>query len=176
MFFLLRMAFWLAVVFMLLPGLSGTSLTSSHSAGQPQAAGVKIDPMEALGAASSAMADAGGFCQRQPQACEVGGGIIQMLGERAEAGARIALGYITEQILDQKRRAAERANANASGDTLTTHDLSPEWQGVGSGPATSPRPEPATAGNAAVPAQNAGPAAPAQTPAPYVPLPPKRPA
>lgn len=170
MFFLLRMAFWLAVVFMLLPGLSGTSLTSSHGTGQSHEAGLKVDPMEALGAASSAMADAGGFCQRQPQACEVGGGIIQMLGERAEAGARIALGYITEQILDQKRRASERANANASGDTLTTRDLSPEWKGIEPATAT-----PTTAGNTA-PAPAVTPSTPAAAPAVHVPLPPKRPA
>jgi hypothetical protein len=170
MFFLLRMAFWLAVVFMLLPGLSGTSLTSSKGTGQQQEAGARVDPMEALGAASSAMADAGGFCARQPQACEVGGGIIQMLGERAEAGARIALGYITEQILDQKRRAAERANGNSSGDTLTTHDLSPEWQGTGPAPAGNAAPVQATGQNA--PAQPTA----TQTPAPHVPLPPKRPA
>ncbi|MFT0860951.1 DUF5330 domain-containing protein [Ancylobacter sp. G4_0304] len=179
MFFLLRVAFWLTLVFLLLPGLSGNSgsgrsVEGEHAASTPaQQPKVgeqpKVGALEALGAASSAVADAGGFCTRQPQACAIGSQIIDMLGERAQAGAQLVLGYITEQIAEQKRRVAERAAGSSAADTLNAHDLSPAWQGArpaaaGSEvPARATEPEPASASRDA-PA------------APPVPLPPKKPA
>ena len=164
MFFLLRIGFWLTVVFLLLPAVASGPSTHVSSTGEP-----KVSAMDAVSAATSAMADASGFCARQPQACAIGAGLIQMIGERAEAGARFALSYLSEQIVEEKRKAAERAGASRAGDTLTTHDLSPAWQG--------PKPP-----EAIQPAELTGSAAPAPAvvpPAavsPAVPLPPKRPA
>lgn len=158
MFFLLRMAFWLAVVLMLLPSITGIQPSQTQAPTASQAAGSPVDPVRALSAASSAVSDASGFCERQPQACAIGGEILNQLGTRAEAGAQLLLGYIGDQIADQKRRAAERAAANPAGDTLTAHDLSPAWQGeadarieaAGSAtifgpPVVSPAPAPAAA-------------------------------
>src|SRR4029077_1463892 len=62
MFFLLRMAFWLGVVCVLLS--SGGNSTS------PEA---QIDASQAVTLASAAVSDVRGFCERQPDACEAGG-------------------------------------------------------------------------------------------------------
>lgn len=160
MFFLLRIGFWLTIVFLLLPAVTGgPSPHGASGSGEPP-----VSAVEALSAASSAVADAGGFCERQPQACTIGAGLIAMISERAEAGARFALSYLSEQILEEKRKAATRALGAPTGDTLTTHDLSPNWQG--------PKlPAALVAPSAPDPAE-ARPAAPANA----VPLPPKRPA
>ena len=74
MFFLLRLAFWLGVVCVLLPG-SGTPTQET-----------RIDPATAVTAASAAVADMRGFCDRQPEACVAGGKIAVALGHKAEAG------------------------------------------------------------------------------------------
>ncbi len=58
MFFLLRIGFWLTIVFLLLPAVTGGPSTHSASgSGEPQ-----VSAVEALSAASSAVADAGSFC------------------------------------------------------------------------------------------------------------------
>jgi hypothetical protein len=156
MMFLLRMAFWLTIVFALLPGhpKSASDTVATHAAGATNAvatmaAETKVDPIQALGAASAAMSDASGFCGRQPQACAIGAQVLEVVGERAEAGARLVLSYVGAQIAEEKRKVAERAIGRPATDTLTTDDLGPAWQGQ----------------------------APAATaPIPAVPLPPKRPA
>lgn len=163
MFFLLRMAFWLTVVLVLLPFFP---LGQTH--GPDGSSAPPLDTMQALSAASSAVSDASGFCSRQPQACAIGRDIVQVLGERAEIGARLALSYISEQIADQKRRAAERAASHSPGDTLTAHDLSPDWIS----PVTEPREAEAERGTTEH-GKAAGTASPAA--APTVPTPPRKP-
>ncbi|WP_371345247.1 DUF5330 domain-containing protein [Ancylobacter sp. IITR112] len=179
MFFLLRVAFWLTVVFLLLPTVIGGPASNSPSE-VPAAVGAtggsepKVSAFDALSAASAAAADAGGFCARQPQACAIGASLIELIGQRAEAGARFALGYLSDQIVEEKRKAAARATGTRSGDTLTTHDLSPAWQGPRLAPGeTAERTGAAGAAPTASP-PTAVPASPA-TPG-GVPLPPKRPA
>lgn len=154
MMFLLRMAFWLTIVFALLPGQpkTGSSTAATHPAGTPAAAisalsGTGVDPIEALGAATAAVSDASGFCGRQPQACAIGGQLLEAVGERAEAGARLLMSYVGAQIAQEKRKVAERAQGRPATDTLTADDLGPAWQGQ-----------------------------PVAAPVPAVPLPPKRPA
>lgn len=184
MFFLLRIGFWLTVVFLLLPAVVGGP--ASHTPGNgPAASGAattgdpKVNAFDALSAASAAAADAGGFCGRQPQACAIGASLIQLIGERAEAGARFALSYLSDQIVEEKRKAAARANGGRAGDTLTTHDLSPAWQGPRppAGMAPAERTGAANPAPAATP-PSAAPAAPAASGGTSggVPLPPKRPA
>ena len=146
MMFLLRMAFWLTIVFALLPGhgksssdVSATLAAATHAVGSIAASsnsavtgstGTQVDPVAALGAASAAVSDASGFCGRQPQACTIGAQVIQAVGERAEAGARLLLSYVGSQIAQEKRKVAERAQGRPSTDTLTTDDLAPSWQGM----------------------------------------------
>ena len=120
MFFLLRMAFWLAVVCVLLP--SGSKSTSPDA---------QIDASQAVTLASAAVSDVRGFCERQPGACATGGKVAVALGHKAEAGARTLYEFITK--IREKSASSEKPNTKpASGsDTsqgaLTPTDLAPAW-------------------------------------------------
>jgi len=121
MFFLLRMAFWLCVVCVLLP--SGTKTAA------PEA---NIDAKQAVTLASAAVSDVSGFCERQPNACEVGGKVAVAIGHKAEAGARTIYDFITTRIAEKSapadRTAAKVMPVSAPGQgTLTASDLTPAW-------------------------------------------------
>lgn len=127
MFFLLRMAFWLGVVCVLLP--SGAKSTSPDA---------QIDAMKAATLAGAAVSDMRGFCARQPDACEVGGKVAIALGHKAEAGARTIYEFISGK-LNEKPAPAEKttaklipASATSQGTatgTLTQGDMAPPWHG-----------------------------------------------
>src|SRR5947207_6261828 len=87
MFFLLRMAFWLGLVLILLP---------SGSSQQPQ--GSQIAASDAISAASATVGDLRQFCARQPDACTVGSHVASQLGSRAQAGARMLYQFVTESM------------------------------------------------------------------------------
>ena len=117
MFFLLRMAFWLCVVCVLLP--SGTQSTSPDA---------QIDASEAVTFASAAVSDVRGFCERRPDACATGGKVAVALGHKAEAGARTLYELFTR--LREKSVAPERADNRVDGGqgTLTPSDIAPAWR------------------------------------------------
>src|SRR5215203_2172676 len=87
MFFLLRMAFWLGLVLVLLPREK-----TPEADKLPQ-----IGASEAVSAASAAVSDMSQFCKRQPTACEVGGQAASALGQRAQEGARKLYHIITDK-------------------------------------------------------------------------------
>lgn len=108
MFFLLRIAFWLGVVCVLLP--SGRT--------QPGAPEAQINATEAVTLASAAVSDVRGFCDRQPDACLVGGKVATALGHKAEAGARTLYEFIAAKIGDTGAGAgADNTAATATGST-----------------------------------------------------------
>jgi len=119
MFFLLRMAFWLGVVCVLLP--SGAKSTSPDA---------KIDATQAMSLASAAVSDARGFCARQPDACVVGGKVAVAIGHKAEAGARTIYEFITSKMNEpsapDEKTAAKETPAPGQG-TLTSSDVAPAW-------------------------------------------------
>ena len=117
MFFLLRMAFWLCVVCVLLP--SGTKSTTPDA---------QIDASEAVTFASAAVSDVRGFCERRPDACATGGKVAVALGHKAEAGARTLYELITK--LREKSVTHERADNKVDGgqSTLTPSDMAPAWR------------------------------------------------
>jgi len=127
MFFLLRMAFWLGVVCLLLPGTGAKSPDG------------KIDANEAMTVASAAVSDARGFCERQPGACVTGGKVAVALGQRAEAGARTLYQFISERLSDKGSEATKTAQADTQSPakvvpvsdqargTLTRSDMQPAW-------------------------------------------------
>jgi len=115
MFFLLRMAFWLGVVCVLLP--SGTKSTSPD---------VQIEAKEAVTLASAAVSDARGFCDRQPDACVTGGKVAVALGHKAEAGARTIYEFISK--LREKPAPGEKPGKPATEGTLTSSDMAPAWR------------------------------------------------
>ncbi len=144
MFFLLRMAFWLGLVLVLLP-----RDPTPESEKAPQ-----IGAGEAISAASAAASDMGQFCKRQPAACEVGGQAATVIGQRAQDGARKIYKIITDkkpEITDkqpgvQPGAPAKKPDHTGSidagsaviaappADALTEDDMAIEWQ--------MPRPQP----------------------------------
>jgi hypothetical protein len=134
MFFLLRMAFWLGLVLVLLPREK-----TPESDKLPQ-----LNASEAVSAATAAVSDMSQFCKRQPQACDVGGQAATVIGHRAQDGARKLYQIITDKRSDHTDKRApehtgsigsvEHADAQspdlAPRDTLTPDDLLVEWHGV----------------------------------------------
>lgn len=141
MFFLLRMTFWIGLVCVLLP--SGSNTPSAN-----------IDTASAVSAASAAVSDMRGFCERQPEACVVGGKVAVALGHKAEAGARTLIQFVTSKMSEPS----------------TGNDAAP---------AASPQtvPERPALTTASVPATERGTLAPADLKTPWhppVPMPPRR--
>ena len=129
MFFLLRMAFWLSIVLILLP--AGTS--------QPQPEN-NVAATDAISAASATVGDLRQFCTRQPDACTVGSHVAAELGTRAQAGAKMLYEFLTATLASKGsgtaatsrfgKAAVDQAAFNrASQNTLTTTDLAPAWRG-----------------------------------------------
>ena len=162
MFFLFRLAFWVGLVLLLLPfGLKGSD-------------GRDVSVFDAFGAAQALVADLRGFCDRQPQACAVGGQMAGHLVEKAQVGAR----WVYESIghhegappapvqgaapAQPARNSAEKGSAL----DLTPQDLMPLWGGGDAAKMVVPQGFQPVAGQ---PAQT-------MTPTPLPPLPPRRPA
>ncbi len=125
MFFLLRMAFWLGLVLVLLPREK-----TPESDKLPQ-----VGASEAVSAATAAVSDMGQFCKRQPAACEVGGQAATVIGQRAQEGARKLYHIITDKKSPDHTGSIGGADdadvsqlAAAPPDTLTPDDLAAEWR------------------------------------------------
>jgi Family of unknown function (DUF5330) len=125
MFFLLRMAFWLGLVLVLLPRDK-----TPESDKLPQ-----VGASEAVSAATAAVSDMSQFCKRQPAACEVGGQAATVIGQRAKDGAQKLYKIITDKKPPDhtgsigKAEEMEAASVDASPrDTLTQDDMTVEWR------------------------------------------------
>ena len=125
MFFLLRMAFWLGLVLVLLP----RDHTPEADKSAPQ-----IGATEAISAATAAVSDMSRFCTRQPATCEIGGQAASAIGQRAQDGAKKLYKIITDKkapdhtgsITIAEPDAIERATQDAP-DTLSLDDLQVPW-------------------------------------------------
>jgi uncharacterized protein DUF5330 len=129
MFFLLRMAFWLSVVLVLLPSGGSKQQTASAPASQFGAA-------EAVSAATSTFSDMRNFCSRQPDACAIGSQAAVAFGQRAQAGAKMVYDMISERAapretgsIADKAKPAASARDKSLHNTLTAADLAPPWRG-----------------------------------------------
>lgn len=119
MFFLLRLAFWLGLVLVLLPRDQSDDATK---------AAPKIGAADAVSAATAAVNDMAQFCTRQPTVCEVGGQAAGVIGQRAQGGARKIYQIITDKKPPDHTGSIGDAVSNAaSADTLTADDLQAEW-------------------------------------------------
>lgn len=150
MFFLFRLILCIGLVLLLLPlGLKGTD-------------GREVSIFDAFGAAQAIVADMRGFCDRQPQACAVGGQMITHIGEKAQVGAK----WLFDSLGSAKPGAGgapaqvppPAPQGQAGGIELTPQDLAPVWGGGDNGRTIAPAP---------VPLAPSG---------PITPLPPRRPA
>src|SRR5271169_6531097 len=120
MFFLLRMAFWLGLVLVLLPREK-----TPESEKLPQ-----LSASEAVSAASAAVSDMSQFCKRQPAACDVGGQAATVIGQRAQGGARKLYQIITDKrppdhtgSIGSMDGADAALAETAPRDTLTADDM-----------------------------------------------------
>jgi hypothetical protein len=144
MFFLLRMAFWLSIVLILLP--TGTS---------QQVPANSVGATDAISAASATVGDLRQFCTRQPDACTVGSHVATELGFKAQAGAKMLYQFLTDSMAtkdggkdsgrdsgsptgttshfgkaDLDKPAMDPTAFNrASQNTLNSTDLAPAWRG-----------------------------------------------
>jgi hypothetical protein len=135
MFFLLRMAFWLGLVLVLLPSGSSQQVPASD-----------VGASDAISAASATVGDLRQFCIRQPDACTVGSQVATSLGYKAQAGAKMLYDFLTEQLAPKEtgslasaggsrlgkpvlaKSVADKSSAErASQNTLTPADLTPLW-------------------------------------------------
>src|SRR5262245_24106673 len=119
--FLLRMAFWLTVVLVLLP-----------SAGSQPSPKVSVGALEAMTAAKATVSDMQSFCERQPDACTVGSQAAAAIGHRAQAGAKILYDYLSEHFGPADGAPAtvpptdkSRSPPRSSQHTLSPADLTP---------------------------------------------------
>jgi Family of unknown function (DUF5330) len=122
MFFLVRVAFWLTVVLVLLPS----------GGGEKSGAQANIGATEAIIAASAAVSDMSSLCDRQPKACEVGAQAAVVLGQRAQAGAKMVYDLFSEHSIRGDAGSVTNGTERkwpVSQNTLTTADLEPAWQG-----------------------------------------------
>ncbi len=129
MFFLLRMAFWLGVVLVLLP--TGAAQRSPSSS--------EINASEAISAASATVGDMRSFCQRQPEACAVGSQVATAIGYKAQAGAKMLYEVLSDamapretgtvpatpsrHVVAAKTGSEKTAAERTSQSTLTPADL-----------------------------------------------------
>jgi hypothetical protein len=126
MWFLLRMAFWLGLVLVLLPRDK-----TIESQKLPQ-----ISAQEAVQAATAAVSDVSQFCKRQPSACEVGGQAATVIGARAQEGAR----KLYQMMTDKKAAEADRKSSDSEKKPSEPDKKAPDHTGSIGGDDADPAP------------------------------------
>ena len=108
--FLLRAAFWLAVVVILLPADPDTDEQAP-----------RVTAFEALGAAQAAVGDLSQFCVRNPDVCQTGGTAFHVFADKVRYGAKMISGYFSD---------GDAEGVTPAHETLTPEDREPAWQPV----------------------------------------------
>jgi hypothetical protein len=118
MFFLLRVAFWLSIVVVLLP---------SGPKSDPNAP--SVGTFEAIGAAQAALKDARGFCAREPEACAIGSQALQVFGQKAQHGAKMLYEMLSSNSAESitKHDGPTGSTPKPGRDTLTADDREVPW-------------------------------------------------
>jgi hypothetical protein len=107
--FLLRTAFWLAVVVILLPADPETGEEAP-----------RVGAFEALSAAQTAVHDVSQFCVRNPDVCDTGGTAFHVFADKVRYGTRMLYSHFGDEDADEKAIPAR--------ETLTPDDVEPGWQ------------------------------------------------
>jgi Family of unknown function (DUF5330) len=124
--FLLKMAFWLGLVLVLLP-----------SVGSEPAPKTPVNASDAMSAAKAAAGDLRQFCERQADACTIGSQAAVALGHRAQAGAKMLYEFLNDQLGPADTgtvaigagKPVPTPTARPSQHTLMPTDLAPTWRG-----------------------------------------------
>jgi len=119
--FLLKLAFWLTIVVLLMP-----SDRAQQGAPSPQ-----VGAGEAVSATGAVVADMRQFCLRQPDACAVGSQALVEFGHKAHAGAKMLYDFLGEKVGREPARETEQVAGvrKPSQNTLTPADLAMPWRG-----------------------------------------------
>jgi hypothetical protein len=120
--FLLKAAFWLTIVGLLLPASEKPA--------------PRVGAAEAVSAEGAAVSDMRQFCARQPEACAIGSQAAVTFGQKAQAGAKMLYEFLSDRLGPNETgsvaaKTADRASgaAQPSQHTLTPADLAPTWRG-----------------------------------------------
>lgn len=121
MMFLIKTAFWLTILLLLIPD------------GQQN--------NQIYGTAEAAMKDLAAFCDRNPETCVNGKNVFAMLVQKAEFGARIVMDFVegrteTADVMQSMPEASGTMplqpaiwDLGESQDTLSTEDRETAWGG-----------------------------------------------
>jgi hypothetical protein len=135
MMFLVRVAFWLSLIILVMP--TGSNQVADNA---PQ-----LGTTETLSAAGAVWSDLGQFCARQPDACKIGSQAAHAFGLKAQASAKTVYEFLTEKVRndDTSSSNAKASGAGATGNaagpanvaatpsqnSLTAADKLPVWRG-----------------------------------------------
>ena len=120
--FLLKLAFWLTIVVLLLP-------SERAQQGAPAA---PIGAGDAVSATGAVVADMRQFCTRQPDACAVGSHALVEFSHKAQTGAKMLYDFLGEKVSREPARGSAEQVAGSrkpSQNTLTPADVAVPWRG-----------------------------------------------
>jgi hypothetical protein len=103
---IVRAAFWLSALIMLLPA-------DKQAGAEAPSVGV----IDTIVAARTTVGDFSQFCTRNPDVCVTGHGVFAVFGEKARTGIRIV-----------SHLFGSHGDSAAATGTLTPDDLAPAWQ------------------------------------------------
>ena len=106
--FLVRTAFWLSIVVLLIPADAETGEQAP-----------RVSALEALSAARSTVNDLSQFCDRNPDVCVTGGSAFHVFADKMRTGVKLLYGYFSDDKV-----GTDPPSAN----TLAPEDLEPAWQ------------------------------------------------
>ena len=110
--FLLRAAFWLSVVVIMLPADKQGDASDTAN----------VSAYQAITAAHDAFSDLSQFCGRNPDTCVTGGAALHVFGDKLRMGVKMLSGAFGSH---------GSASADDSAGTLTPDDLKPAWHDPG---------------------------------------------
>jgi hypothetical protein len=123
MWFLVRLAFWLSLIIVLLPAAPSQLKTCASQVGAT----------DAFSAAAAAVSDIRQFCVRQPGACTTGSQGIVQFGQKAHTGAKLLYQFLDERTGENKSAVSAKGTNKSVEDqsrgTLTPADLATPWHG-----------------------------------------------
>lgn len=106
MLFLIRTAFWLSVVVLLIPGSPQTNDEAP-----------RVTLFEAVAAAGTAVADMSGFCDRNPDVCTTGNAALHVFADKVRNGTHMIYSFFDGSD-----------SADVDKGTLTPEDVEAPWQ------------------------------------------------
>lgn len=134
MFFIIKTAFWLALVVMLLPSDDNSQY------------GERVSTGEAIYAAQTVVADMSDFCARNPQTCETGQAALKTFSAKAQYGAKLVYDYLGDATAEDTVSAGRTVATTrivvtpdgAAGIPDVTYLLPADMDSAEAGPAPSP--------------------------------------